>query len=109
MYAVVETGGKQYRVAPGDVIEVEKLAGEPGEEITLDRVLLVANEGDVRIGTPVVAGARVVANVEGAIKGPKLIVFKYKPKTRYRVKTGHRQHLTRLIIKDIVAEGESAS
>ena len=103
MYAVVETGGKQYRVAPGDVIEVEKLAGEPGEEIALERVLLVANEGDVRIGTPVVPGARVVANVEGQIKGPKLIVFKMKPKTRYRKKTGHRQKLTRLVIKDIVA------
>ena len=103
MYAVVETGGKQYRVAPGDVIEVEKLASEPGADITLERVLMVANEGGVTIGTPVVAGARVVASVEDQIKGPKLIVFKMKPKRRYRKKTGHRQKLTRLVIKEIVA------
>ena len=103
MYAVVETGGKQYRVAPGDVIEVEKLERAPGEDITLDRVLLVSNDTGIKVGTPLVEGARVLASVEDQIKGPKLIVFKMKPKTRYRVKTGHRQKLTRLVIKDIVA------
>jgi large subunit ribosomal protein L21 len=103
VYAVVETGGKQYRVAPGDVIEVEKLASEPGAQITLDRVLMVSDEAGVRVGTPIVEGARVLADVEGQIKGPKLIVFKMKPKTRYRKKTGHRQQLTRLVIKEIVA------
>ena len=103
MYAVVETGGKQYRVAPGDVIEVEKLASEPGAQITLDRVLMVSDEAGIRVGTPIVEGARVLADVEGQIKGPKLIVFKMKPKTRYRKKTGHRQQFTRLVIKEIVA------
>jgi len=103
VYAVVETGGKQYRVAPGDVIEVEKLASEPGAQITLDRVLMVSDEAGIRVGTPIVEGARVLADVEGQIKGPKLIVFKMKPKTRYRKKTGHRQQFTRLVIKEIVA------
>ena len=103
MYAIVETGGKQYRVRVGDRIEVERLAVEPGSEITLDRVLMVANDGDVRIGTPVVDGARVVATVDGQIKGEKIIVFKMRPKKRYRRKTGHRQQLTALTITDIVA------
>ncbi|ACZ39238.1 MULTISPECIES: 50S ribosomal protein L21 [Sphaerobacter] len=103
MYAVVETGGKQYRVAVGDRIEVERLDAEPGTDVTLDRVLLVADGEDVRVGTPVVEGARVVASVEDQIKGKKVIVFKFKPKKRYRRKQGHRQQLTRLTIKEIVA------
>ena len=103
MYAIVETGGKQYRVRVGDRIEVERLAVEPGSEITLDRVLMVANDGDVRIGTPVVDGARVVATVDGQIKGEKIIVFEMRPKKRYRRKTVHRQQLTALTITDIVA------
>ncbi|MGA7670980.1 MAG: 50S ribosomal protein L21 [Nitrolancea sp.] len=103
MYAVVVTGGKQYRVAVGDRIEVERLEAEPGAEITLDRVLMVAQDGDVKIGTPVVDGAKVIANVDEQAKGKKLIVFKMRPKKRYRRKTGHRQLITRLTIKDIVA------
>ena len=103
MYAIIETGGKQYRVRVGDRIEVERLAVEPGSEITLDRVLMVANDGDVRIGTPVVDGARVVASVDGQIKGEKIIVFKMRPKKRYPPKPGHRQQLTALTITDIVA------
>src|SRR5690606_1884991 len=103
VYAVVETGGKQYRVAVGDRIEVERLDAEPGTDVTLDRVLLVADGEDVRVGTPVVEGARVVASVEDQIKGKKVIVFKFKPKKRYRRKQGHRQQLTRLTIKEIVA------
>lgn len=103
MYAVVETGGKQYRVAVGDRIEVERLDAEPGTDVTLDRVLLVADGEDVRVGTPVVEGARVVASVEDQIKSKKVIVFKFKPKKRYRRKQGHRQQLTRLTIKEIVA------
>lgn len=103
MYAVVETGGKQYRVAVGDRIEVERLDAEPGTDVTLDRVLLVADEGNVRVGTPVVDGARVVASVDEQIKGKKVIVFKMRPKKRYRRKQGHRQQLTRLVIKEIVA------
>ncbi|MBX6341482.1 MAG: 50S ribosomal protein L21 [Thermomicrobiaceae bacterium] len=103
MYAVVQTGGKQYRVAVGDTLEVEKLDAEPGSQVTLDRVLLVSTDGGVRIGTPVVEGARVVATVDGQTKGEKIVVFKYKPKKRYRRKQGHRQRYTRLTITDIVA------
>jgi large subunit ribosomal protein L21 len=103
VYAVVETGGKQYRVAVGDRITVERLAAEPGAEVTLDRVLLVEQDGDVKIGTPVVDGAKVIANVDAQSKGKKLIVFKMRPKKRYRRKTGHRQQQTELTIKDIVA------
>jgi len=103
VYAVVQTGGKQYRVAVGDRIDVERLDAEPGTEITLDRVLLVEHDGDVKIGTPVVDGARVIANVDAQARGPKLIVFKMRPKKRYRRKTGHRQNITILTIKDIVA------
>ncbi len=103
MYAVVETGGKQYRVAVGDRIAVERLAAEPGAEVTLDRVLLVEQDGDVKIGTPVVDGAKVIANVDEQTKGKKLIIFKMRPKKRYRRKAGHRQLVTKLTIKDIVA------
>lgn len=103
MYAVVETGGKQYRVAVGDRINVERLDAEPGAEVTLDRVLLVEQDGDVKIGTPVVDGAKVIANVDAQSKGKKLIVFKMRPKKRYRRKAGHRQLITQLTIKDIVA------
>ncbi len=103
MYAVVETGGKQYRVAVGDRIDVERLEAEPGAEVTLDRVLLVEQDGDVKIGTPIVDGAKVIANVDEQAKGKKIIVFKMRPKKRYRRKTGHRQLVTKLTIKDIVA------
>ncbi len=101
MYAVVRTGGKQYRVAPGDWLEVEKLAGEVGQQITLDDVLLVHNGEQVVIGQPVVQGATVTATVKAQHKGKKVIVFKYRPKQRYRVKKGHRQNLTRLQIDAI--------
>jgi large subunit ribosomal protein L21 len=101
MYAVVRTGGKQYRVAPGDWLEVEKLVGEVGEQITLSDVLLVHDGQQVVIGQPVVKGAKVTATVTAQHKGKKVIVFKYKPKQRYRVKNGHRQNLTRLQIDAI--------
>ncbi len=104
MYAVIETGGKQYRVTVGQRLDVERLPVEAGGDVELDRVLMVGGEGaDVRIGTPVVAGARVVANVDEHHRGEKLIVYKMRPKKRYRRKIGHRQELTRLTIKDIVA------
>jgi large subunit ribosomal protein L21 len=102
VYAVVETGGKQYRVAVGQTIDVEKLDGEDGAEVTLDRVLLVANDGAVSVGAPVVEGARVLATVERQFKDDKVIVFKFKAKKRYRRKRGHRQLQTRLAIKEIV-------
>ncbi len=101
MYAVVRTGGKQYRVAPGDWLEVEKLVGEVGDQITLGDVLLVHDGQQVVIGQPVVKGAKVTATVKAQHKGKKVIVFKYRPKQRYRVKKGHRQSLTRLHIDAI--------
>src|SRR5215472_10880197 len=109
MYAIVETGGKQYRVKPGDTIAVERLSGEPGEVLDLGRVLLVAGNGDAstRIGSPGVDGAVVRAEVVEHARGEKIIVFRYKSKVRYRRKTGHRQALTRVRITDIVLDGTS--
>lgn len=103
-YAVVHTGGKQYRVQTGDLIDVELLSAESGDTIELKDVRLLAQEGQVKVGTPNVSGASVVAEVvEADFKGPKLVVFKYKAKTRYRKKAGHRQHYTRLRVTKIVA------
>ncbi|HEY0071975.1 MAG TPA: 50S ribosomal protein L21 [Chloroflexia bacterium] len=102
MYAIIKTGGHQYRVAPGDTIEVELLDAKPGSQVELGEVLMVGGgDNGVQVGTPTVEGARVIATVVGAAKGPKLVVFKYKPKKRVRRKTGHRQGLTRLSIKEI--------
>ncbi|MGQ9684388.1 MAG: 50S ribosomal protein L21 [Anaerolineae bacterium] len=101
MFAIIETGGKQYRVAEGDTITVEKLGLPAGEAVTLDRVLMVSADDGVRVGRPVVEGAKVEARVVGEDRGPKVIVFKYKPKIRYRHKTGHRQSFTRLQIERI--------
>ena len=103
MYAVVKTGGKQYRVSPGDSIDVEKLPNEVGEQIELDQVLLVANGSEAQVGQPLVEGAKVKATVTRQAKGRKVIVFKYRPSKRYRLKKGHRQHYTRLRIDEIVA------
>jgi large subunit ribosomal protein L21 len=103
MYAVVKTGGKQYRVSPGDSIEVEKLPNEVGEQVELDEVLLVANGKGTKIGRPVVKGAKVKATVTRQAKGRKVIIFKYRPSKRYRRRKGHRQHFTRLRIDEIVA------
>jgi large subunit ribosomal protein L21 len=110
MYAIVETGGKQYRVKPGDTLAVERLAGEPGETLDLERVLLVAGNGDsaARVGSPGIDGAVVRAEVVEHIRGEKIIVFRYKSKVRYRRKTGHRQSLTRLRITDILLDGASS-
>jgi large subunit ribosomal protein L21 len=102
-YAVVETGGKQYRVKVGDRISVERIAAEAGNKITLDRVLLLGGAGETRVGTPVVEGATVTATVDDHFRGQKLDVFKYKPKKRYRRKIGHRQSLTHLTITAIEA------
>lgn len=102
VYAIVATGGKQYRVEPGQHLEVEKLDAEPGSQIEFSDVLLIGNGETVTIGQPTVAGARVVADVLGEVKGKKIVVFKYKSKVRYRRKTGHRQRYSRLLVKDIV-------
>ncbi len=107
MYAVIETGGKQYRVSPGQTVEVELLPAEPGATVTLNRVLLVSAEGDTTVGQPVVPGGAVVATVIGEGRGKKVIVFKYKSKKRYRRTTGHRQDYTYLTVTDIQAKGES--
>ncbi len=109
MYAVIETGGKQYRVEVGTELEVELLDVEPGQSITLDRVLLVADGADAAVGTPTVDGAAVEAHVVGATRGDKVIAFKYQPKARRRVKKGHRQNLTVLRIADIRFGGKSAA
>jgi large subunit ribosomal protein L21 len=101
-FAIVQTGGKQHRVEPGQVINVEKLPAGEGETVELTEVLLVSNENGVQYGRPTVEGARVVATVVKQTRGPKIIVFKYKPKVRYRKKTGHRQSLTRIAIQDII-------
>lgn len=101
MYAVIRTGGKQYRVAPGDILEVEKLEGNVGDTVTLDDVLLVASDEDVKIGQPTVDGASVVAKITGQHRGEKILVFRYRPKKRIRVRRGHRQYLTRLEIESI--------
>ena len=103
MYAVVETGGKQYRVTVGQTIEVEKLPFAVGEKVELDRVLLVADGDEVKLGQPTVKGAKILATVVEHGKGKKIIIFKYKPKERYRRKKGHRQAYTRLRIEKIVA------
>jgi large subunit ribosomal protein L21 len=103
MYAVIKTGGKQYRVGHGDVIKVERLAGEVGEKIAFDQVLMVggADDGAVQIGSPLVAGAQVTAEVLEQARAPKLIVFKKKRRKNYRRKRGHRQLQTVLRIQDI--------
>jgi large subunit ribosomal protein L21 len=103
MYAVVKTGGKQYRVSPGDSIDVEKLPHEVGEQIELDQVLLVSNGSGAKIGQPLVEGAVVKATVTRQVRGRKVVIFKYRPSKRYRRKKGHRQHYTRLRIDEIVA------
>jgi large subunit ribosomal protein L21 len=101
-YAVVRTGGKQYRVSAGDLIDVEKLPAEEGAAIELSDVLLLSQDGKVTVGTPLVSGAKVLGDVEEQRKAEKLTVFKFKSKTRQGTKTGHRQQHTRLRIREIV-------
>ena len=103
MYAVIETGGKQYKVTEGQIIEVEKLPGEAGDTVELGRVLMVGDGDQIRAGTPTVEGAKVAATVLGQDRRRKLLVFKYKARERYRRKLGHRQHFTRLRISKIEA------
>ena len=104
MYAVLSSGGKQYRVEAGSELMLERLDGRPGvpgASVTFDRVLLIGDGDDVTIGTPVVAGASVSATVIGEALGPKLVIFKFKQKVKYRRRTGHRQHMTRVRIDAI--------
>jgi large subunit ribosomal protein L21 len=103
MYAVVRTGSKQVRVTPGHPVRVEKLPGAVGESIELDQVLLVGGEGETRIGTPLVEGAKVVGTITDQGLGPKLINFKMKRRKRYRRKMGHRQQYTEIRVDSIVS------
>ena len=101
-YAIIQSGGKQYRVTSGDTIDVERLDAEDGGTVELEQVLMVVEGSKISVGTPTVEGAKVIAEVMGNGKGEKVTVFKYKPKVRYRRMQGHRQMYTRLAIKDIV-------
>ncbi len=103
MYAVVRTGGKQVRVTPGQNVRVEKLAGDVGDAIELSDVLLVGGEGDLKIGTPVVEGARVVGRIAAQGRHPKITVFKMKRRKGYRRKQGHRQDYTEIHVESIEA------
>lgn len=103
MYAIIKTGGKQYRIQEGDVIYVEKLDSQADEQVEFDEVLAVSKEGKMTVGSPVVEGAKVVGKVLEQGKGKKIIVFKYKPKKDYRKKQGHRQPYTKVMIEKIEA------
>jgi large subunit ribosomal protein L21 len=109
MFAVIKTGGKQYRVEQGDVLEIEKLAIEAGKKVTFDEVLLVDSNGETLIGTPYVDKAQVKAVVLESFKDQKVIVFKKKRRKQYKRKTGHRQQLTRIKIEEIMAGGKVLS
>jgi large subunit ribosomal protein L21 len=102
LFAIVQTGGKQYRVSPGDVLRVEHLPGERGDEVLIERVLLVADGDAIQVGQPLVAGARVVSEILRQGKAKKILVFKKKRRKKFRRRQGHRQLYTALEIKDIV-------
>lgn len=102
MYAVIDTGGKQYKVQEGQFVDVEKIPQVVGEKVELDRVLLVADGKKVQIGQPTVKGAKVLATVAQQDKHRKVVIFKYRPRKRYRLKKGHRQSFTRLHVEKIV-------
>lgn len=103
MYAIIETGGKQYRVEPGTVLNVEKIEAEPGSQVEFTQVLMVRTDSGLKVGAPYVEGARVTAEVVRHTKGPKIIGFKYKPKKNERKRWGHRQKLTQIRIREVVA------
>ena len=103
MYAIIRTGGKQYRVSEGDVLEVEKLNVQEGDEVVFDDVLTVVSDGDVKVGKPTVECAKVTAKVAAQGKADKIFVFKYKAKSNYRKRQGHRQPFTRVEITSIEA------
>jgi large subunit ribosomal protein L21 len=102
LFAIVQTGGKQYRVSPGDILRVERLPGERGDEVLIEQVLLVADGDAIQVGQPLVAGARVVSEILRQGKAKKIIIFKKKRRKKYRRKQGHRQLYTALEIKEIV-------
>jgi large subunit ribosomal protein L21 len=103
MYAIVETGGKQYKIQQGEVLRVEKLTGDVGDPVTFEKVLMVAKDEDLRVGTPLLDGARVTGRIVTQDKGRKILVFKFKKRKRYRLKKGHRQLFTAVRIDAIEA------
>lgn len=105
MYAIIENGGKQYRVVPGDLIAVEKLGLEPGADVTIDKVLMVSKDNTSTFGSPYITGTKVTATVEKNAKAPKVLVHKQRPRKVYRKTNGHRQSYTSLKIKEIVFGG----
>jgi large subunit ribosomal protein L21 len=109
MYAVIRTGGKQYKVAPEDVLQIEKIEGAEGESVRFPDVLMVGGEGDPLFGAPLVSGAAVSAEVVEQGRGPKVIIFKKKRRQNYRRKRGHRQELTTVRIIEILTGGKAAS
>lgn len=103
MYAIIESGGKQYRVEPGAVVALERIPGDVGSQVELDRVLLVSDGTTVKVGKPILSGAKVVSKIVAQTRGEKIDVFKFKKRKKYRRKTGHRQELTEVRIGEIVA------
>lgn len=108
IYAIIETGGKQYKVTSGQVVEVDRMEAFEGDTVELEKVLLIADNDNVTIGNPVVEGAKVTATCQGDMRADKILVLHYKPKTRYQKKNGHRQTYTRLLINDIIGPGAVA-
>lgn len=102
-YAVIESGGKQYKVKSGDIIDIEKVDGEKGTKVTFDKVMLCCKDGETLIGKPYIKDISVEGEVLSQFKGKKIIIFKYKPKKRYRRKTGHRQNYTKIKIGNVAA------
>lgn len=109
MYAVIRTGGKQYKVAPEDVLEIEKIAGEAGETVEFADVLMIGGDSDTQVGTPLIDGASVAGEVIEQFRGDKILIFKKKRRSTYRRKRGHRQDLTRVRITEILAKNAKSS
>jgi large subunit ribosomal protein L21 len=105
IYAIIESGGKQYKVAPGETVEVDLMDKDEGDKVELDKVLLIADDKNVTVGKPTIEGAKVLATSKGLVKGDKIIVLKFKHKDHFTKKAGHRQKYTRLTIDDIVVPG----
>ena len=103
MYAVIQTGGKQYRVQAGDTVVVEKLQGGPGDSVEFDQVLLLSRDDDVSIGSPLLDGAKVTGEIVEQARGKKLVVYKFKRRKDYRRRNGHRQYLTTVKINEVIA------
>ena len=100
-YAIIEHGGKQYRAVEGETLDVDLMSDEPGKKVTIDSVLLYVDGENVEVGTPTIKNAKVKTEIVEHGKGPKIVIFKYRPKQRYRVKSGHRQKFTKLLVESI--------